>query len=276
MNNRPEESIWGTINTCAEIALNIYMIVAVDEHGVEHNGIMAHRDALGKPLSEKAANLGEPKGDWLCFDENTKDVALYEVLKQRVEQCQQMEAAALREMKEIENGNRISLPEYFGDCPRPSEFEESKQVTEIRNGIYLETNGQQSRFAIHQSIAEHYLTPAAAGFGEEKGEYQYYSLEHCAVVLNELKAVFSEVERMIVSEESLYATLHQRFGEYVESYHRIVPEEAQIPRENVPGDLFLVLQLELILEAEKEKEESRTYGAEMEDFGEEVEYGVEP
>ena len=32
------ESIWGTINTCVEIALNVYMIVAVDGQGIPLEG----------------------------------------------------------------------------------------------------------------------------------------------------------------------------------------------------------------------------------------------
>ena len=39
MNQPPQgESIWGTINTCTEIALNIYMIIARDADGIEHTG----------------------------------------------------------------------------------------------------------------------------------------------------------------------------------------------------------------------------------------------
>ena len=39
------ESIWGTINTCTEIALNIYMIIAKDANGTEHTGVMAKKPA---------------------------------------------------------------------------------------------------------------------------------------------------------------------------------------------------------------------------------------
>ena len=47
MNQPPQgESIWGTINTCTEIALNIYMIIARDADGIEHTGIMARKETV--------------------------------------------------------------------------------------------------------------------------------------------------------------------------------------------------------------------------------------
>lgn len=66
------ESIWGTINTCVEIALNVYMIVAVDGQGIEREGVMVRKDAVKDTLSEKAADMGKEDGDWLCFDEDKK------------------------------------------------------------------------------------------------------------------------------------------------------------------------------------------------------------
>ena len=49
MNQPPQgESIWGTINTCTEIALNIYMIIARDADGIEHTGIMARKETAEK------------------------------------------------------------------------------------------------------------------------------------------------------------------------------------------------------------------------------------
>lgn len=79
------ESIWGTINTCVEIALNVYMIVAVDGQGIEREGIMVRKNAVKDTLSEKAAAMGREDGDWLCFDEGKKDIPMYEVLQRRMQ-----------------------------------------------------------------------------------------------------------------------------------------------------------------------------------------------
>lgn len=73
------ESIWGNINTAIEIALDIYMILATDENGIEHSGVMARKSTAGKNLSPEAVAMAEQDTeslcdtDWLCYDENTKD-----------------------------------------------------------------------------------------------------------------------------------------------------------------------------------------------------------
>lgn len=180
MHQQPQESIWGTINSCVEIALNIYMIVAIDKNGVEHSGIMAHQDAWGEILSEKAVDLAKRDGEWLHFDEHVKDAAMFEVLEKRLESCKKIEAAVLREMEEIKKGNQILLPQYFGDC-LPPEAAQDVVMEPIRNGIYLMKDGEQTTLAVHESISEQYLTPMAMGFGESVGEYRIFSLAHCAI-----------------------------------------------------------------------------------------------
>lgn len=48
------KSIWGTINTCVEIALDVYAIVAKDQDGKEQQGIMVKKSSAGELLSKKA------------------------------------------------------------------------------------------------------------------------------------------------------------------------------------------------------------------------------
>lgn len=267
MRQQPEESIWGTINSCIEIALNIYMIVAVDEKGHEHNGIMARADKGVNSLSEKARGLAEKDGDWLYFDEHTKDAALYEVLQSRVQACKKMEESALKEMKEIEKGNKILLPEYFGECPVPQVTGESGQAEPVCNGVFLVKEGESVRLAVHESVVEHYLTPMAATFGAAADEYHYYAQDHLAIPVHELSPVFKEVEQLVIAPDSLYATLNQCFGDYVKTFNEMVPEAQKIPKTQAPADLFLALQLEQVPESTEE--------AEMESYGEEVDYGIE-
>ena len=47
------KSIWGTINTCVEIALDVYAIVAKDQDGKEQQGIMVKKSSAGELLSKK-------------------------------------------------------------------------------------------------------------------------------------------------------------------------------------------------------------------------------
>jgi len=266
MHQQPQESIWGTINNCIEIALNIYMIVAVDEKGLEHTGIMAHKDTAANTLSSKATDLAKENGDWLYFDENTKDAAMYEVLQQRMNLCKKVEAAVQQQMEEIKLGSQIQLPDYFGECPVPQDIGKDAVVEKIRNGVFRIESDGQVQFAVHKSIADNYLTPMAMQFGTEQGEYQHYNSEHCAVLLHELKPIFEEVEQLVISPESLYATLHQNFGEYVKNYNQLMPEGQEIPIEHAPANLFLTTQLEQGQGGQEEETVQEPYGEDV-DFG---------
>ncbi|MGL5434538.1 MAG: hypothetical protein ACRDBO_03955 [Lachnospiraceae bacterium] len=271
MNQQPQESIWGTINSCVEIAINIYMIIAVDEHGVEHTGIMAHKDTEGKILSTKAAEMAEKDGDWLCFDENIKDVALYEVLQKRLEACKKIEAAVLSEMEDINRDGQVMLSQYFGECQPPISNQDNANAERICNGIYLIHDGDEVTFAVNETIANHYLTPLAMAFSQSDKGYHYFSLAHCAVAIHELKPIYEEVDNLIVSADSLYATLQGQFAEYVMQFNKLVPEQEQIPAVSAPQNLFLPIQLEqdhVISEHEETAPE--------EEYGEAVDYGIEP
>ena len=122
------ESIWGTINTCVEIALNVYMIVAVDGQGIEREGVMVRKDAVRDTLSEKAADMGKEDGDWLCFDEDKKDIPMYEVLQRRMALCRRMEAVVMKQMEEIQRDGKLSLTDYFGECAPPVETPAGQEI----------------------------------------------------------------------------------------------------------------------------------------------------
>ena len=274
MHQQPQgESIWGTINTCTEIALNIYMIVAKDANGIEHTGVMARKETAEKNLSPKAVSMAEQDGDWLCYDENTKDIPVFEVLQRKMAACKRVESAVLKQMEEIKRDGKLSLTDYFGECIPPAETPNGNVVDmlHIRNGIYFTQDNHDMRFAVHEAVADNFMTPIAAEFGERHGDYLYYDLTTSAIAMNELKNVFDEVDGLIVSRESLYATLNHNFSIYTSLYNDCVQEEYQIPDVNAPVGLFLAVQLE----AAKDRSEEPDGTCEP-DFNEETSYEIEP
>lgn len=273
MHQQPQgESIWGTINTCVEIALNIYMITAKDDKGIEHSGIMAKKDTAEKNLSPKAVSMAKQEGDWLCYDENTKDIPMYEVLQRKMAACKRAENAIMQQMEDIQRDGKVSLSDYFGECEPPFKTSHGEIVDTlpIRNGIYFTQDNHEMLFAVHETVADYYMSPAAAEFGQRQGEYLFYDLTASAIPLSELKNVFSETEALIVSEDSLYATLNHCFQAYTSQYNHCMPEESRIPETEAPDSLFFAVQLE----AAKDRTEEQD-GAYEPDFNEETSYEIE-
>lgn len=255
MHQQPQgESIWGTINSCVEIALDIYMIIAKDANGIEHSGIMARKDTAEKNLSPKAVSMAEQDGGWLCYDENTKDIPVYEVLQRKMAACKRAEAAIMQQIEEIRRDGKVALSDYFGECRPPVETPhgEAVDLLPIRNGIYFTQDNHEMLFAVHETVADNYMSPAAAEFGQRHGEYLYYDLMASAIPISELKNVFTETEALVMSEDSLYATLNHRFQAYVSQYNHCMPEESRIPEVNAPEGLFLSVQLEAAKESAEE------------------------
>lgn len=273
------ESIWGTINTCVEIALNVYMIVAVDGQGIEREGVMIRKNAVKDTLSEKAAGMGREDGDWLCFDEDRKDIPMYEVLQRRMALCRKMEAVVMKQMEEIRRDGKLSLTDYFGECALPVETPAGKvdDMLHVRNGIYMTQDGESMKFAVHEAVADNFMSPMAAECGSRQGDYLFYDTTSSAVMLNELKNVFDEVSALVISEDSLYATLDRNFPAYKQLYNACVPKEEQIPEADAPTELFLAVQLEMARDREEQEswpvEEERPEEME-EEFGEQIDYDI--
>ena len=269
------ESIWGTINTCVEIALNVYMIVAVDGQGIEREGVMVRKNAVKDTLSEKAAAMGREDGDWLCFDEGKKDIPMYEVLQRRMALCRRMEAVVMKQMEEIRRDGKLSLTDYFGECAPPEETP-AGQVDDklhVRNGIYMTQDKESLKFAVHEAVADNFMSPMAAECGSRQGDNLFYDTASSAVMLNELKNVFDEVSALVISEDSLYATLNQKFPAYKQLYNACVPKEEQIPEADAPAELFLAVQLEAA--RDREEPESQPMEEETEEeFGEQIDYDI--
>ena len=209
MNHPSGESIWGNINTALEIALNIYVIVATDENGIEREGIMVTKDKAKEVLSDKAISMAEQDGDWLCYGEDIKDVPMYEMLQRRVVACKRMEAKAVEMMEEIRRDGKLRLTDYFGECAPPAQQEKDRTPpVPVRNGIYFVQSGGQDFFAVHEAVADNFMSDMAVAFGNRQGEYLLYDLTTAAVPLFELRQLYEEVSDMIVSEDSLLSTLN--------------------------------------------------------------------
>jgi len=275
MNHPSGESIWGNINTALEIALNIYVIMATDENGIEREGVMIPKDKAKEVLSDKAISMAQPDGDWLCYGEETKDIPMYEMLQRRMAACKRMEAKAMEMMEEIRRDGKLRLTDYFGECPPPAQQgKDGTPPVEVRNGIYFVQSGGQDFFAVHEAVADHFMSDVAAAFGKRQGEYLLYDLTAAAVPLFELRQLYEEVNDLIVSEDSLLSTLNTNFKSYVLYYNELIQEEAKIPPVNAPVSLFLQKQLDRLANEpectdlkEDTIKESHDHGEEAEDFG---------
>lgn len=241
-NNRPQESIWGNINTCIEIALNIYYVI-----GKKGNGIMIPTDKAKQTLSEKALALGEEADGYLHYPEGgTMDIPMYEVLQKRVATCDKLKTQAMAQMKEIERDGKLRFTEYFGEYVPPDNtpFGAVEKLHKVRNGIYFVNSPEGKSFAVHESVADYYMSPLSPEFAVRQGEYLFYDLTTCAVALNELKKVFPEVSEKIVSEDSLYSTLNTNFPDYVKLYNDMVDKDEHIPQVEAPTTMFLQQHLD--------------------------------
>lgn len=255
--SRPNgDSVWGNINTCIEIGLNVYEIMA--EHG---EGIMVEKgkDTL---LSEKALSLGKEEGDYITFEEHQKEIPRYEVLKAQLEENKLLEAKLLEEIKDIERNGQYYHPEYFGEIARLEDV-----TTPVCRGIGMIAGEHGTQLAIHRTVAEDYMSEMAETSGELQGEYRYYDLKTACIPIFELAKVFPEVEALVIEKESLYASLHSDFTAYVEEYKELAPSDP-IPMAYAPTHLYLAQQLKerQSQPVESTQEEYVPYGEELEHY----------
>lgn len=273
MHHQPQgDSIWGNINTAIEIALNVYYIFA--ENG---EGIMIPKDKAKDTVSEKAAAAGTEDNGYLCYgkDENM-DIPMYEVLQRRIAACEKIKTQAIAQIQEIKRDGSLRLTDYFGECEPPSKTPagEAGNLQKVRNGIYFAETDGTTYFAVQEAVADNFMSPMAYEFGRKADGYLYYDLTTCAVPLNELRQIYDEVDNLIVSEDSLNATLGTNFRTYMMVYNDIVQEESKIPPVEAPTALFLQRQLDAP-QAESAMEYSPAH--ETDNFSEQVDdYGFEP
>lgn len=188
--------------------------------------------------------------------------------------ARKMELAAAGQMEAIRERGQEAASVLFADMKLPEHTDGS--LRQIREGIYLQ-GGEDTEFLVHERVAEHFLSPYACEFGRKENGFFHYTLQSAAIPLYELKEIFPECREMIVSEESLCATLCTHYPAYREEYNAIVSKDEQIPQISAPANLFLQEQLdrgqtgaavenayeEALAEAEADEDE----------YGEQVDYG---
>ncbi|TCL57669.1 hypothetical protein EDD76_108204 [Kineothrix alysoides] len=264
-------TIWGNINLCVEIALNIYYI-----WGENGEGIVIPKEHAEANFSDKTVAAGkESEGNLYYKKGDTMDMPLYEILQKRAAMARKMEITTANQMDTIRKSGQEMVSDFFQTMEPPKQ--EAAQVKAVREGIYM-VYGKEAQIAIHEQIAEYFLSPYACEFGKNQDGYFYYSLQAGAVPLNELKEIFPECRQMLVSEESLYATICQYYPTYREGYNGIVGKDEQIPKIKAPLNLFLQEQLNQEPDNEGKKdviEQEREEKYEEEDYGEQVDYGFE-
>lgn len=278
MNHPSGETIWGNINTALEIALNIYVITATDGNGIEHEGIMVPKVKAKEILSDQAISMAQQDGDWLCYGEDTKDVPMYEMLQRRVSACRRMEAKAMEMIEDIRRNGRLNMTDYFGECAPPdANGKDSDPPVQVRNGIYFLQSGGQDYFAVHEAVADNFMSDVAVSFGKHQGEYLMYDLDTAAIPLFELRQLYDEVNDLIISEDSLMSTLNTNFKTYVLYYNELIQEEGKIPPVTAPVSLFLQKQLDQTVNEPESAEFQEDITKEFHDCGEEAEdFGFEP
>ena len=248
------DSIWGNINLCIEIALNIYYLC-----GEKGEGIVIPKEQAEKDFSPETVAAGKESDGYLYYPKGeAMEMFRHEMLLKRLDMIKKMELAANEQMEAVRKGGQAALAR-FQDIEPPGDREENKK--RIWNGIYI-LNGKEMQIAVHERIAGAFLTPYACEFGRQENGYFYYTLQSAALPLHELKGVVPECQEMIVSEESLYATICTHYPAYRERYNALVAQEQQIPQIDAPANLFLQEQLD---RGQTEADED--------EYGEQVDYG---
>lgn len=156
------------------------------------------------------------------------------------------------------------------NCAPPTESKNGPlfDALQVCNGVFFTSDDEDFQFAVHESIAENHMSPMAVEFAHKHGAYLFYDTTAAAVPLNELKNIFNECDALIVSEDSLNATLNHYFSPYMAAYNASVQEQRKIPVIDAPTCLFLSVQLEQARESEEEQAE---FAAEQ-DFNEETDF----
>lgn len=274
------ESIWGNINLCIEIALDIYFMI-----GENGEGIVVPKERAEEVFSEKTVEAGKEADGCLYYPKgDTMEMPLYEMMQKRAALARKMEIAAAKQMEQIRGNGSGAADSLFAKIAPPAETE--YVICCARDGIYL-TGGNEMQLLVAEQLAEHFLTPYACEFARNENGYYHFPLQAGAIALHELKTVFPECKEWIISEESLNATICQCYPTYRTDYNAIVSEQEQIPGVKAPINLFLQEQLdqeksqmqnteqeEKLQEFEENMTQEESQGYEEDDeYGEQIEFG---
>ena len=169
----------------------------------------------------------------MCSEKHA--IIRYETLKRRLAACQKLSRRLSGEMDALRREGQLHEPLYFGECPPPglSPAGKVEKAARIGNGLYFVRARGEKFLAVHDSLAERYLTAMAAARGEWDADYWFYTPLSCAVPVSELSGCLPELARRVQSRESLWRTLHLYFPGYTGFYNDIYAGGSPIPNPDV-------------------------------------------
>ena len=167
-----DESIWGNINLCIEIALDIYFMI-----GENGEGIVVPKERAEEVFSEKTVEAGKEADGCLYYPKgDTMEMPLYEMMQKRAALARKMEIAAAKQMEQIRGNGSGAADSLFAKIAPPAETE--YVICCARDGIYL-TGGNEMQLLVAEQLAEHFLTPYACEFARNENGMQNVALD-CA------------------------------------------------------------------------------------------------
>lgn len=114
-----QESVWGTINTALEIAINVFYLI-----GDKGAGLKVPASYADNPKLQQFLEMGDRDGDYLYFPESTKG---YEELKDTV--CEEYAPAPAPEPETEEAAPNPVPSEPEDNAPEPED--ECEQEDEL-------------------------------------------------------------------------------------------------------------------------------------------------
>lgn len=272
MDDRPSTSIWGTILSCAEIALCVYQVVAVNGEGLMVKSDKAD-ELLGKALFQ-----GKAQDGYLHFEKDSlgEQAAAYELIKNgHITDSEVIEQYGTPE--EIEANGKFLNPEYFGGLPEPEEtpWGALNTKTPIDNGVFFLSTNSRTGIAVHKTLAEYCMSDYPRDKNcSEKGDYYFYDLNKgAAIAVFELSATRPKVLDLITSWESLMHTLAAEFPDYTDYWNSHASNDTMIY--DVPAPSFMFLQQHLdeaakspVMEAEPDEQEADNFFERADPFDE--------
>ncbi|MDR2559195.1 MAG: hypothetical protein LBC86_06600 [Oscillospiraceae bacterium] len=260
MHTPPNGSIWGNINSCIEIGLEIYQLCCKDENGAEKKGIAIPAEKAKSLLSEKALAYGVEEDGFIYFENSDKLLApLFELLKSTAI-TDKGYIDSIGGIKGVEAQGKKRLPEYFGEIPEtpsdvplspepPIQMEVTKlplpevgeTINELLNGVSI-LNGED--VYVHKEYIRGNLSEAGLKLGKSNGDYIVFTGTLAAIPLFELAKTNEAVKNVIVSEESLRATLCEDYPEYIKNYNKSALPCAKINNADAPPNMFMQKHLD--------------------------------
>jgi hypothetical protein len=255
----PHESVWGSINTCFEIGLEIYRLFCTGDNGEKKDGIAIPIDRATELLSDNTLAYGTETDGFIYFENpDEAGVPLHRLLKAGAVTKEDFIKKA-GELGNIENLGRVAIPEHYGALPFPQPAA-GETVRTLCNGVTLIKGEHDFRVAVHKSLAGYelsclgYDSYEAGGYYTEQGDFAVYGRDSCAVPLFELSLLHDEINDVIVDRESLEQTLAEKFPDYV-TYWNDMPAHKGIdinPNGSLPS---MFLQEHYDYEAENTRNE---------------------